>query len=178
MRSLFSNFNSRLLAIHFIAFWFFIYAFQTLGFLHDYKFLFMIQERVNRLNFPDRFNADMIFIQQAGNIGLLAAYVISWTISTNRNWHWINSVFIFLLAFVIKNFVLVKWSSYNNVFMSPGGVFKVYSIWGHVAIGLIAIAVGLVIFFSKALIRYIEKNSATDKKSTNNKKVNAKGVRR
>jgi hypothetical protein len=87
-------------------------------------------------------------------------------------------VVIFLLAFVIKNFVLVKWSSYNNVFMSPGGVFKVYSIWGHVAIGLIAIAVGLAIFFSKALIRYIEKRSATDKKSTGNKKVNVKGVKR
>jgi hypothetical protein len=33
-------------------------------------------------------------------------------------------------------------------------------------------------FFSKALVRYIEKSSATDKKSTGDKKVNVKGVKR
>jgi hypothetical protein len=163
MRGFFSNFIFRLMAIHFIAFCLFIYAFQVLAFLHDYSFLFSLTEHINRVNFPEKFNADMEFVVQAGNIGLLVAYVISWIISNKQNWHWINSVVIFLLAFLLKNFALS--SALDKVLLSPGGPFKIYSFTGHILTGIILIAIGLVLFLSKRIIRFIDSANKANKKA-------------
>ena len=65
MKSLFSNFNARLLLIHFIAFWFFMYGFQMISFLHDYDFLFF--QHTLRINFHGRFDYDMVIIEQSGS---------------------------------------------------------------------------------------------------------------
>jgi len=171
MQSFLSKLNIRLLVVHFIAFLFFTLAFQVLGHLHDYQFLFHLSEHMNRLNFLARFNADMEFVQQAGNIGLLAAYVISWFICTKHNWHWLNSVLVFLLLFLLKNFVLPKWVPYNKVVMRPGGLFNVQSLWGHIIMATLFIALGLLIFFSKKLIKYIEGVKPDDKKGPKGKKA-------
>lgn len=156
MQSQFKNLNTRLMVIHFITFLIFIYAFQSLGFVHDYKFLFAASERVNRLNFPARFYDDITFIEQIGNFGLLVAYIISWSISSKKGWHWINSVIIFLLAFVFKNFIVANWPKFHDAIVSPGGILKIYSLWGHLLEGLVLVALGLCIFYSKKVISFID----------------------
>jgi len=161
-RSLFSNFNVRQMVIHFIAFCLFIWAFETLAFLHDYDFLFSVAQHMNRITFRDQFNADLEFIVQAGNIGLLAGYVISWIISNKRNWHWINSVVIFVVAFLLKNFLLNSFL--DKTFLTPGGPFKIYSWTGHLLLGLGLVAAGLFIFFFKAIIRFIDAGNRAGKK--------------
>jgi len=172
MRSFFSNFIFRLLIIHFIAFWLFVWAFQTFAFLHDYTFLFMTAEHITRLNFPERYKADLMIVEQAGNIGLLVAYVISWYISNKKNWHWINSLVIFLLLFLLKNFVLHNFL--NNIFLVRGGAFKIYTVWGHILLGTALIAVGLVLFLSKRIIRFIDPAYKTNKKAAVTHKAVAK----
>jgi hypothetical protein len=142
--------------IHFIAFLFFVFAFQTLAYLKDFNFIFSPSQSMSRLNIPQRFYADMEFIAQIGNLGLLAGYVISWTISSKRNWHWANSVIVFVLLFVLKNFVLTHWGYYANVVIRPGGPFNIYSMWGHIVLGIVLLGIGLALLFSKKVISYIE----------------------
>ena len=163
MRSFFSNFNARLMIIHFIAFCLFTWAFETLGFLHDYDFLFSVAQHINRITFRDQFNADLEFVVQAGNIGLLIAYVLSWIVSNKRNWHWINSVVIFVLAFSLKNFLLSSFLA--KTFLTPGGPFKMYSISGHLLLGVALIALGSLLIFLKRIIRFIDAAGKTVKKS-------------
>ena len=176
MRKLLSQLNSRLMIIHFIAFWFFIYAFQTLAFLHDYSFLYLGQDSITQDNLPARFDRDMELIRQAGNIGLLVAYIISWSISTKRDWFWLNSVIIFLLAFALKNLGWLGWKYLDHIFMAPAKLFIEHSVWGYLTSGLIMIAIGSLLFFSKRIIRYIDAHPSTVKKVKTNKKVGRKTV--
>ena len=177
MRTFFSNFIVRLLVIHFIAFWLFVWAAQTFAFLHDYTFLFMFVEHINRLNFPERYKADLTIIEQAGNIGLLVGYVISWFISNKKKWHWINSLVIFLLVFLLKNFFLNNFI--NHIFLVRGGPFKIYTVWGHILFGTALTAIGLVLFFSKRVIRFIDPTNKTNKKAAVTHRAAAKAkVRR
>lgn len=162
MRSFFSNFNARLMVIHFIAFCLFIWAFETLAFLRDYDFLFSVAQHINRITFRDKFNADLEFIVQAGNIGLLVAYVMSWFMSNKRNWHWINSVIIFVIAFLLKNFLLRTFL--DKMLLTPGGPFKIFSISGHLLLGIALVCAGSALFFLKPIINYIDPANKTGKK--------------
>jgi hypothetical protein len=163
MKSFFSNFNVRLLIIHFVALWLFMYGFEVLAFSHDYKFLYYGTQRVMRLNFPGRFEADMNFIEQAGNIGLIIAYIISWSLSYKRNWHWINSTLIFVILFLLENLVVLKSPYLHSVFLGAGGIFKVYNLWAHIVLGIILLAVGVLLFFTKRIVRYISYETQKDK---------------
>jgi hypothetical protein len=170
IKSFFSQLNGRLMVIHFIAFWFFIFAFQTLAFVHDYNFLYLASERTNRLNNHARFLRDMGVIEQSGIYGLLTAYIISWSICTRRNWFWANSVIIFLLAFVFKVFGLLGWNYLHSFFQLPGKIFDDTSIWGYLTNGAIMLIIGLLLFFYKPLVRYIERGDPLKQKNTVNKK--------
>jgi len=176
MKSFLSNLNARLMIIHFIAFWFFAYAFFTLAFLHDYAFLHLSSEHMLLLNDRGRFIKDKEFIRQSGNFGLLAAYIISWFIASKKNWHWINGVIIFVLAFTLYNLGYWGWNLVHGFFQEPAKLFPVNSVWGYLTDGLILLAIGLILLFSKGIIRYIDHSTAKDKqKLVANKKAARKG---
>jgi hypothetical protein len=150
-----------------MAFWLFFYAFQTLAFLHDYNFLYLPSERMMRLNLPARRAVDMNFIKQAGNFGLLAAYVISWFVADNKNWHWLNGVISFLITFTLCYFGWFGWSFLHTIFQAPEKLFAPTSMWGYLSAGLFMIGLGLLLLLSKRVIRYIDgpnsKNNPADK---------------
>ncbi len=172
MKSFLSNLNARLMIIHFIAFWFFAYAFFTLAFLHDYAFLHLSSEHMLLLNDRGRFIKDKEFIRQSGNFGLLAAYIISWWISSKKNWHWVNSVIIFVIAFALYNLGYLGWNLVHSFFQEPAKLFPVNSVWGYLTDGLILLAIGLILLLSKGIIRYIDHSTAKDKqKIVANKKA-------
>jgi hypothetical protein len=158
------------MVIHLIAFWLFAYAFFTLAFLHDYNFLHLSSERMLFLNDKPRFMFDKEFIRQAGNFGMLAAYIISWAISTKRDWHWLNSVIVFFVAFILYNLGYFGWNLFHGIFQVPGKLFPLNSIWAYLTNGLIMLAIGTLVFFSKRLIRYIEKDNKVHKKASPNHK--------
>ena len=162
MRSLFSNLNARLIIINLIAFWLFFYAFQTLAFLHDYNFLYLPTERMARLNLPARRASDMNFIRQAGNFGLLAAYVISWFVAYKKDWHWLNGVISFIITFTLCFFGWFGWSFLHVIFQEPEKLFAPTSMWGYLISGLIMIAIGLLMLLSKQVISFVERSKLKD----------------
>jgi len=160
MKSLLSNLNTRLIIIDLIAFWLFFYAFQTLAFLHDYNFLFLPADHMARINSSGRKDSDLLFVSQAGNFGLVAAYVISWFVANKRNWHWLNGVIVFLITFTLTNLRYFGWNFLHVIFQAPGKIFAINSIWSFITDGIIMIAIALLLLLSKRVIRYIEGSKA------------------
>ncbi|CAN5233472.1 hypothetical protein BH09BAC6_BH09BAC6_30510 [soil metagenome] len=155
-----SKLNARLIIIHFIACWFFIYAFHTLSSLWDYSFLYTPAEQMNRANDPQRFATDMSVINESGALGLIVAYIISWQISIRRNWFWLNAVIVFVVAYILKYNNLLGWSTLQQVFLAPGHIFRVNSIACFLTNGLIMLLFGSLLFFLKPVTRFIDKGAA------------------
>lgn len=170
MRRLLSNLNARLIIINLLAFWLFFYAFQTLAFLHDYSFLNLPSERFTRLNFPARVAADRNLVMQMGNFGLLAAYIISWFIANKKDWHWLNGVISFIITLTLCYFGWFGWRFLHVVFLAPQKLFAPGSMWGYLFSGLIMLALGLLVLFSKRIIRYIGRYNSKDEPGINGKK--------
>ena len=157
IKNFFISINIRLILIHFIAFWLFIYGFQTLAFLHDHEFFKASLNRINALNFPARYDADATFVQQSSIFGLLLAYIISWTISSRRDWFWASSAICFVLAFVMRVNGLLLWDKLHGTFLWAGGLFNEDSIWGYIVNAALMIGLGCIVFFWNRIIHIIDK---------------------
>lgn len=165
MRSFVSKLNIRQLIIHFIACWLFLYAIHTLATLYDYLFLYATTPpAMGPMLIKQKYDTDMLIITEAGYVGLIVAYIISWRISVKHQWFWINSVIVFLVIFVLAFFDRLGWGQLRNICMAPGLIFgkntKLYLIT-DVAIML---AVGSFLFFNKWIISFIDKGVRGDKK--------------
>jgi hypothetical protein len=156
--------------LHFIAFWFFIHAFQTFSWLHNTKLMEAIRQ-------PDQMGtkqifaddnilpSEVIYLVLCANIcslvGLVVAFIISLSISIKKHWFWVNAVVVLLLVYFLNRFDLLGWTFFKQVFLSPGEVFQNITIEILVN-GIILLTIGLLIFFSGRLNRFIEnKYSAT-----------------
>ena len=157
IQNFFNSINIRLILIHFIAFWLFIYGFQTLAFLHDHDFFKASLDRINALNFPARYSADKIFVQQSGILGLLLGYIISWSISTRRGWFWASAAIGFITAFIFRVYGLLLWDRLHGLFAWPGSFFNPDSIWGYIVNAVFMIGLGCIIFFWNRIIHFIDK---------------------
>jgi len=172
MSSFISKLNPRLLIIHFIASWLFLYGFHTIATLYDYSFLytkqppFMTQVLIQR-----KLESDMLIINEAGIIGLVLAYIISWRLSVKQNWFWLNSVLIFLIAFSLTAFDLLGWKQLRPICMFPGRVFEINSQPYLIMNVAIMLAVGCFLFFNKRVIGFINGGSKADKNPAANKQA-------
>ena len=155
MESSGSKINVRLMVIHFIAFWLFVYGFQTLAFLHDFNFLILLPVEA-RINDVPRTNLDMKIVAQAALIGAIVAYIISWRISLKRNWFWVNSVFIFVLIYVLKLYDVLGWPQLQKVFLLPGSIFRLNTRTYYVTNGAVMLAIGIFLLFSGKVKRFID----------------------
>jgi len=157
MSSFSSNFNYRLIIIHLVAFWFFYFGGETLGFLHDSVFLRPDLYPIAKFAYPGREAYDFNFIQQMGNFSILAGYIIAWFIARKAGWHWINDAIAFVIAIVLGNIQWFGWSHLSKIAMLPSGLFDPHSKGYYLAPALVMLAIGLLIMFSKPIIRYISK---------------------
>jgi len=173
MGSIVSKFNIRLLVIHFVAFWLFIYGFQTLAYLYDFNFLIFLPVEA-RINDVPRTNFDMKVVAQAGLVGAIVAYLISWRISLKRNWFWLNSTLVFVLVYVLKLYDLLGWSKLQKVFLLPGSIFRLNTRTYFIANAGIMLAIGCYLLFAKPIKRFIDgKNTVTPKKPAGVKSAKA-----
>jgi hypothetical protein len=167
----FSNFlsklNWRLMVIHFVACWFFIYGFQQLAALHDIALTNAFTNIKNvdddkMLNVIKRFGASRIatealWINLSGPLGLLTGFIISLLVSLKHKWYWLNSVIVFVVMILLKRFKLLGWYYLKQIVLEPGYLFKSPTA-RFLANGLIMLAIGLSLFFMKWSIRFINRN--------------------
>jgi hypothetical protein len=160
-----SKLNWRLMIVHILACWFFFHALWQLGFLYDYNYLEEIRRHINEHNYRDfnnyrgldarriamiPFNAALI-----GLGGLLAGFVLSLLLSLKHKWFWVNSVIILLITFILFCLDRFYFDYLRPVFRFPGRLFK--PDWAYIlANGLIMLAIGLLLFLLKRVIKFID----------------------
>ncbi len=165
MRNFISKLNTRQLIIHFIASWFFVYAFRTAANLYDHSFLLAENLDVMRLIFKERYNTDMFIVTQCGILGLLISYVIAWVISLKRNWFWANSVIIFLGVFLLYNYNLLGWATLRYLALAPGQIFGSSSVLAVIVDFIILLSIGCYLFFRKGIKDFIDTGVNKPKKA-------------
>jgi sterol desaturase/sphingolipid hydroxylase (fatty acid hydroxylase superfamily) len=150
--------------IHFVAFCFFIFAFQTLSFLYDTKLVDIVrhsnqQETIKTLTDNGTTASDLVYFSlwtgTSGFIGLLVAFIISLIISIRRRWFWVNSLFAFIVTYVLYRFDLLGWTYLKQIFWYPGQLFKKSTV-EFLLNGIILLAVGLLIFFLRRSNQFID----------------------
>ena len=139
--------------IHFIAFWFFIHAFEQLSALHDPSFFDDYKHNGTRIT-AARISKEAIGFALGSTVGLLAGLVISLLLSLKYKWYWLNSVIVFVLIILLKWFSLLGWEYLKHIVLAPGNLFESIPI-SFLANGLIMLAIGLSLFFMRWSIRFI-----------------------
>jgi hypothetical protein len=165
MKSFFSKLNTRQLIIHFIASWFFIYAFDTLFSLYDYSFQYQSSSYLVSITAQQRYNTDILIVNEFGTLGLIIAYIISWWISSKHNWFWANSVIVLLIAFFLKGQDYLGWGMFKEIFLVPGKIFDLNSRGYLITNGVVMLAIGLFLLLKKQVINYIDKGVKREKKA-------------
>lgn len=164
-RNFIAKINWRQILIHSIAFWFFIHAFQTLSYLYDTRIVdivrqskkpFQIETFVdNNIATADFFDF-VYWTSVSGVVGLLGAFIISLSISIKRHWFLINSLFAFLLIYILYWFDLLGWNWLKPFFWYLGRKFN-DSASEFIFNGTFLLMIGLFIFFLKQPNRFIER---------------------
>jgi hypothetical protein len=165
MSKLLSTLNWRLIIIQLVSFWFFFYGFQILSFLKDPALANPMLNSIIKTTEKPRYALDETFIEQMGNIGLVAAYILWWFIASKRDWHWINGVIAFIVAFALGALNWFGWNHVSNIFLAPGRLFNQTSIWNFLLSGSIMLALGLLLALWKKVQLFIDKGSYVDKKA-------------
>lgn len=152
--------------MHFIAFWFFIHAFQTLSYLYDTKLVDTVRQSNGQLNsqilVDNKIEASdltyfVLWTSVSGFLGLLVAFIISLTISIKRHWFWVNALLAFILTYILYRFNLLGWTYLKQIFLYVGQKFNNSAI-EFLFNGIILLIIGFLIFFLRRPNRFIENN--------------------
>lgn len=162
--NLISRFNWRLMLIHFIAMWFFMYAFFILCRLHDLNAYEVFTKKWQQNSFDvKRYMSEIYWLYGSPYVGLLVAFIISLFISIKKKWFWLNSVIVFLIVYLLRRFDIDGWHYLKYIFLSPGDLFDQYSAGEYLVNGLPLLAIGLFLFFSKRINKFINGGSHISK---------------
>lgn len=160
-----SRLNWRQIAIHFIASCFLVYAFKILAYLYDTKFVDHIRhsnlgQKIQGIDLDYYSSADFVnFIRipfYSAMFGLLIAFLISLIISIKQKWFWFNSLITFLLTYFLYRFDYLGWDYFKKIFLSLGQLFNNTFI-EFLLNGTLLLTIGLLLFFLKPLMQFIDK---------------------
>jgi len=168
IKTYFAKLNSRLLLVHLIATWFVMYGFHELSFLHNLEFVDWYRKvgYSNAMRELIRTRKDsiseityLVLIPQYAILGAkIVCLIISLVICRVNRWFWVNSLLIFLFFFVPVKTEFSAWYYLKGILHYPGYLFNntalVYTINGTYLI-----AIGLFLFFSPVIKRFINKNN-------------------
>lgn len=164
LQNFITRLNWRQIVIHFIAFWFFIHAFQTLSYLFDTKLVDTVRQSNGQLTSraltDKKIEASdltyfVLWTSVSGFFGLLVAFIISVAISIKRHWFWINALISFLLMYILYRFDLLGWTYLKQIFLYVGQKFNNSTI-EFLFNGIILLIIGVLIFFLRQPNKFIE----------------------
>jgi len=169
LQNFIAKINWRQIFIHFVAFWFFIHAFQTLSYLYDTKMVDTVsqsngQDTIKNLDDNGTTASDLTYFvlwtSVSGFIGLLFAFIVSLTISIKRHWFWINSLIAFILTYILYRFDLLGWTYLKQFFWYVGQQFTNSTI-EFLVNGIILLTIGFLIFLLRRPNQFIENKKLT-----------------
>ena len=166
LQNFISRLNWRQILVHFVAFWFFIHAFQTLSYLYDTKLIDSVRHsngKIRDTTFVDSgieapdLSYFLFWTSVSGFIGLVVAFIISLTISIRRHWFWVNALLPFIATYFLYRFQLLGWNYLKQFFWYIGQKFS-NSTLEFLFNGIILLIIGLLVFFLNRSNQFIENN--------------------
>lgn len=165
-----SRINWRQLLVHFVAFWFFIFAFRTLSFLTDTRLIYYIIAPFNdavskALSAQGVTDIDLtnyrLWISISGYIGMAVAFIISLIISLKKGWFWGNSLVLINITYLLVKYTNLGIPYIGKVFLLLRQVFT-NPLWEFSIRGIILLALGVFVFSFPRFNRLIESNDKTE----------------
>jgi len=156
--------NWRLVAVHYLAAWFFMYSFQTLAVLHNTALLNILTKQGSHDIEPilsqhgiaaSELTDFVLWTSVANTAGLLVAFGISLAISTRRKWFWFNSLLVLVLAIILARLDQLAWQYLKSILLMPGKICSSAAM-EFLVNGLLMLAIGLFIFMWPKTNRFIE----------------------
>lgn len=166
LQNFIARLNWRQILVHFVAFWFFIHAFQTLSYLYDTKLIDTVRHsngKIEDTTFVDSgieasdLSYFLFWTSVSGFIGLVVAFIISLTISIRRHWFWVNALLAFLATYFLYRFHLLGWNYLKQFFWYLGQKFN-NSTLEFLFNGTILLIIGILVFFLNRPNQFIENN--------------------
>lgn len=161
MKKILARINWRQIIIHALAFWFFMYSFETftLLFFKDLVKLVLqnsnVEEAIRNKNISVNEVVDLqIFLSIAPLAGLLTAFVISLLLSIKQKWFWPNSILTLLLVLFCLKFKLTGWEYIRDYCTYPGRQFSNITVEILVN-GLLLFIPGILLFTLPVFNRFI-----------------------
>lgn len=167
--------NLRQLWVHFIAFWLFIGSFRYLIYLTNIRLFKILMASAAPGHFFDWFdpaNANyhelmnyIIFIPKYWLFAILFALLISLIISWRKGWSWINSVIVAIMTYVLyatpfHRYEGVGW--HTTIYYDPVPT----TIGWFTAVGILFLVLGLALFLSPRVNKYINRGALSSTGST------------
>lgn len=159
--------NWRQIVVHALAFWFFMYAFETLAYLFHIDLI--DASKSTNLNMNEMIQKKGIGVVEITSFlitqgfaeiaGILIAVVLSFIISFKNKWFWFNSLLSLLLIFLFMRLRLTGWDQIRDFFYLPGRLSSNIVIELLIN-GMILLTIGLLLLFSKPIKRFIAGNPA------------------
>jgi hypothetical protein len=144
-----------------------MHAFVTLAYLYDIKLLDILRHSGNKdLNqklIDNNISASdlvlfLIWILNAGYIGILVALIISIGTSIKRHWLWLNSIIVLIISFVVYRFEWTGWAYLRKFFWSIGRLFN--DTRTEILINaFVLLSMGILILFLKTPTDFIERGT-------------------
>ena len=159
-----SRLNWRHILLHFFAFWFFIYSFETFSFLLNTNLIDAYRKSnghllsdMSKLNSLDTETLTYFLLSKIffGLAVLLVAFLISLFLSIKRRWFWGNNLVVLIIIYTMYRFDLLGWSYLRSLFWYTGQKFSDATI-EFTLNGMILLIPGLLLFFLKQSNRFIE----------------------
>jgi hypothetical protein len=172
LQSLIQKLNWRQILLHFVATWFFLFAFQQFAFLtsptkFDASRMFVktnTDEAVKYLHDKGFSAAEIIryffYAKAAWIAGLIIAFIISLTIAKTKGWFWINSLVVFLTVFLLAGQDLLGWTYLKNIFLMPGRIFT-DTLFYLLTNGLVLLCLGVFVFSFSKFNNFIDNHNLT-----------------
>jgi hypothetical protein len=158
--------NWRQSLVHFVAFWFFIHAFQTLSYLYNTNLVDTVRhadgkDTIKTLTDNGTTASDLVYFELwtsiSGFIGLIVAFMISLVISIRKHWFWVNALIAFAMTYLLYRFNLLGWTYVKHFFLYLGQKFNNSTV-EFLFNGIVLLIIGLLFFFLKRPNQFIENN--------------------
>jgi hypothetical protein len=147
--------NYRLVLVHLVASWFFMYAiFMLAHLLNPTGFYVFTGKGVSDYAQMDNVIEILLY---SPYVGLVIALVVSLVICIKKEWPMMNAALVFLISFLLKRFDLTGWNTVKPIFRAAGNIFGYPHPLFFITNGVILLAIGIAVFFLKATNNFIAK---------------------
>ena len=161
MKKILARINWRQIIIHALAFWFFMYSFETFTLLFFNHLVDVLQQSSSveasmhsgKITSAELTNF-LLSVNAAPLIGILTAFVISLLLSIKQKWFWLNSILTLLLVLFCLKYKLTGWEYIKDYCKYPGQQFNNIHVklWVN---GLLLFIPGILFFTLPVFNRFI-----------------------